>query len=57
MTRTKDMTFFENKLLDFIKGVHSSERKTYRCGNGYAVLILDWAPYICFSKNFGKADI
>jgi len=61
MTKTKDSTFFENKLLDFIaepdplfsmmqwiteqlmeievskkanaqKGVHSSERKTYRCG-------------------------
>ena len=61
MTKTKDITFFENKLLDFIaepdplfsmmqwiteqlmeievskkanaqKGVHSSERKTYRCG-------------------------
>jgi putative transposase len=62
MTKTKDTTFFENKLLDFItesdplfammqwlteqlmeievskkanakKGVHSAERKTYRCGN------------------------
>lgn len=62
MTKTKDTTFFENKLLEFItesdplfammqwlteqlmeievskkanakKGVHSSERKTYRCGN------------------------
>jgi transposase-like protein len=62
MTKTKDSTFFENKLLDFIaepdplfammqwlteqlmeievskkanakKGVHSTERKTYRCGN------------------------
>lgn len=62
MTKTKDSTFFENKLLDFIaepdplfammqwlteqlmeievskkanakKGVHSVERKTYRCGN------------------------
>jgi transposase-like protein len=61
MTKTKDSTFFENKLLDFIaetdplftmmqwlteqlmeievskkanaqKGVHSTERKTYRCG-------------------------
>lgn len=61
MTKTKDSTFFENKLLDFIaepdplfsmmqwlteqlmevevskkanapKGIHSSERKTYRCG-------------------------
>lgn len=61
MTKTKDSTFFENKLLDFIaepdplfsmmqwlteqlmeievskkanahKGVHSNERKTYRCG-------------------------
>ena len=62
MTKTKDTTFFENKLLEFItesdplfammqwlteqlmeievskkanakKGVHSTERKTYRCGN------------------------
>jgi putative transposase len=62
MTKTKDTTFFENKLLEFItesdplfammqwlteqlmeievskkanakKGVHSAERKTYRCGN------------------------
>lgn len=61
MTKTKDTTFFENKLLEFItesdplfammqwlteqlmeievskkanakKGVHSAERKTYRCG-------------------------
>ena len=61
MTKTKDSTFFENKLLEFIaepdplfsmmqwiteqlmeievskkanaqKGIHSSERKTYRCG-------------------------
>lgn len=62
MTKIKDSTFFENKLLDFIaetdplfsmmqwlteqlmeievskkantqKGIHSSERKTYRCGS------------------------
>jgi len=61
MTKTKDSTFFENKLLDFItepdplfsmmqwlteqlmeievskkanaqKGIHSADRKTYRCG-------------------------